>query len=235
MDNPPNVPHRLLNALIDGELTPAEAEQVTRSLEHNPLLRARLAELRRVRQLTRQALEDDHVPLAAPRRMTTRIAVAASIAICIGFIAGWWAGTATDTRTQSPLVAGALAVPGAEETRVILHLATENSARMKQALDKAEDMLASYANSGRRLKLEVVANGGGLNLLRADTSPERDRIQALQQRYPNLAFLACRKTLEQLKLQKGIDSPLLPRVVIVPSALDQIVERLQSGWTYVQV
>lgn len=234
MDTPPNAPHRLLNALIDGELTPAEAEQVTRSLEQNPLLRDRLAELRRVRQLTRQALDDDHVPLAPPRRMTARIAVAASIAVCVGFIAGWWVGTATDARTQSPLAAGTPAVPVAEETRVILHLASENSARMKHALDKAEDMLATYANSGRRLKLEVVANGGGLNLLRADTSPERDRILALQQRYPNLAFLACRKTLEQLKLQKGVDSTLLPRVIVVPSALDQIVERLQHGWTYVQ-
>lgn len=234
MDNPSTTPHRLLNALLDGELTPAEAEQLARSLEHNPLLRERLAELRRVRHLTRQALDDDHVPLAAPRQARAHVAAAAGIAVGLAFIGGWWAGTTNGARVQSPLVAGAPNVPAVEQTRVILHLATENSTKMKQALDKAEDMLASHASSGRNLQLELVVNGGGLNLLRADTSPERARIEALQKQYPNIAFLACRKTLEQLKLLRGIDAPLLPHVVVVPSALDQIVERLQSGWTYVQ-
>lgn len=234
MDTPSTAPHRLLNALLDGELTPTEAEQLARSLEHNPVLRERLAELRRVRQLTRQALDDDHVPISAPRPKRARVAAVAGVAVGLAFIAGWWVGTTNGARTLSPLAAGTRTVPAVEQTRVILHLATENSAKMKQALDKAEDMLASYASSGRDLQLELVANGGGLNLLRADTSPERARIQALQQQYPNIAFLACRKTLEQLKLQKGIDAPLLPSVIIVPSALDQIVERLQNGWSYVQ-
>lgn len=234
MENPSSTPHRSLNALLDGELPPEEAQRLARSLEHNPLLRQRLMDLRRVRHLTRQALDDDLAPPQVPRRFSTRVALAAGVAVLLAFTAGWWAGAATGDRASSVLAAAMPTEADAEETRVILHLASENSARMKHLLDKAEGILASHADAGRGVQLEVVANGGGLNLLRADTSPERARIQALQQRYANVTFLACRKTLEQLKLQKGIDAPLLPRVIVIPSALDQIVERLQNGWTYVQ-
>ncbi len=233
MENPSSTPHRLLNALLDGELPPEEAQRLARSLEHNPLLRQRLMDLRRVRHLTRQALDDDMVRPQVPRRPSARVALAAGVAVLLAFTAGWWAG-ATGNRASSVLAAAMPTEAGTEETRVILHLASENSARMKHLLDKAESILASHADAGRGVQLEVVANGGGLNLLRADTSPERARIQALQQRYANVTFLACRKTLEQLKLQRGIDAPLLPRVIVIPSALDQIVERLQNGWTYVQ-
>lgn len=233
MENPSSTPHRSLNALLDGELPPEEAQRLARSLEHNPLLRQRLMDLRRVHHLTRQALNDDLARPQMPRRSSARVALAAGVAVLLAFTAGWWAG-ATGNRASSVLAAAMPTEAGTEETRVILHLASENSARMKHLLDKAESILASHADAGRGVQLEVVANGGGLNLLRADTSPERARIQALQQRYANVTFLACRKTLEQLKLQRGIDAPLLPRVIVIPSALDQIVERLQNGWTYVQ-
>ena len=234
MDNT-HTPHRLLNALLDGELAPGEADRLVRTLERNPVLRQRLGELRRVRHLTRRALEDEEA-LARPsrRRFATGAAVAAGTLLALGFAAGWWTGATSGIRTPSAHAAVAVAPIAAEEARVILHLASANAAKMDQALDKAEEMLESYAHAGRPLRLELIVNGGGLALLRADISPTRERIDALRQRYANVAFLACRKTIEQLKLQKGIAAPLLPQVIVVPSALDQIVERLQSGWSYIR-
>jgi len=55
-----------------------------------------------------------------------------------------------------------------------------------------------------------------------------------KRKYSNLSFLACQKTLQRLKLEHGIDAPLLPEVLVVPSALDEIVNRLEKGWSYIQ-
>lgn len=232
-----HTPHRLLNALLDGELAAGEAERLARTLERNPVLRQRLDELRRVRHLTRLALEREEALVRPPRRrFSAGAAVAAGALLALGFAAGWWTGAAGGIRTPSAHAALGI-TPSAiatEEARVILHLASANAAKMDQALDKAEEMLESHARAGRPLRLELIVNGAGLALLRADISPARERINTLQQRYANVAFLACRKTIEQLKLQQGIAAPLLPQVIVVPSALDQIVERLQSGWSYVQ-
>lgn len=233
-----HMPHRQLNALLDGELTPAEAERLTRTLDHNPVLRQRLDDLRRVRHLTRQALESDSVAEHRPRRrFSARTGAVAGALLALGFIAGWYTGENRSVLPQ-PLQRASggdtAAQSTTEEMRIVLHLASAHPAKMKLALDKAEGMLDSYARAGRQLRLELIANGGGIDLLRADISPERQRINELQQRYVNVTFLACRKTLEQLKRQTGTTAPLLPQVIIVPSALDQIVDRLQSGWNYVQ-
>jgi intracellular sulfur oxidation DsrE/DsrF family protein len=80
----------------------------------------------------------------------------------------------------------------------------------------------------------VVANADGVRLLQAGTSPHAARIAALLARYDNIAFLACSRSLEKLRL-KGIDVHLLPDVGVVPGALEEIVARLQEGWVYVRI
>lgn len=223
-------PNRQLNALLDGELSDVDAERLQRVLNDNPVLRRRLDELRRVKNLTRRALQASAAESSATRRgLPARRAIAAGALLLLGFVVGWL--TSGAEFRQQP-AAGGIAVNG--EARVVLHLATNNRDRMAQTLDKAEELLEHHRHESRPLRLEVVVNGEGLDLLRADISPERERVRALQQRYQNLAFLACRKTMERLKHDKGIEPPLLPEVITVPSALDQIIERVQTGWQYVQ-
>lgn len=222
-------PNRQLNALLDGELSDVDAERLQRVLNDNPVLQRRLQELDRVKNLTRRALQATAASPGGRRRFPARRAIAASALVLLGFVVGWLTSGA-DFRQQS--AAGGIAVNG--EARVVLHLATNNRAKMAQTLDKAEKLLEHHRHESRPLRLEVVVNGEGLDLLRADISPERERVRALQQRYQNLAFLACRKTMERLKHDKGIEPPLLPEVITVPSALDQIIERVQTGWQYVQ-
>jgi intracellular sulfur oxidation DsrE/DsrF family protein len=120
------------------------------------------------------------------------------------------------------------------DLKVILHVGDADRTRLGKALDKTEELLAAAERSQRSIKLEVIANGGGLNLLRADTSPFRERIQNLQSRHANLVLLACKHTLERLKLEKGIDVQLLPGVKVGNPALEHIITRLEKGWVYVR-
>lgn len=224
------IPNRQLNALLDAELSMVEAERLQRVLAGNPVLRRRLDELRRVKELTRRALQATAAESSVSRRhVPLRRAIAAGTLLLFGFVVGWLT-SGTDIRQQLP----ASWVGVHDEARVVLHLATNDREKMTQTLDRAEKLLERHRHDNRPLRLEVVVNGEGLDLLRADVSPERERVRALQQRHHNLAFLACRKTMDRLKLDKGIEPLLLPEVITVPSALDQIIKRVQTGWQYVQ-
>ena len=57
----------------------------------------------------------------------------------------------------------------------------------------------------------------------------------MQQDYKNVKFLACGKTIERLQLKNILQTvPLLPGVTVVPSALDQVILRMQDGWSYIR-
>lgn len=239
-----------LNAFLDGQLSPEETIRFRDSLGQDPALRAHLDELRRVRLLAQCALykrlpardEGGRLPSPRQRRPWTKGMVVASLLIGIGF----WAGlayqhtqSASDLRTY--LSTGKLTIQPAglaigRGVKAIYHISTANPEKIRGALDEMEILLGVYAKSGRSLHLEIIANAEGLSLLRADISPVRERIHALQRNYENIKFLACGKTIEHLQLGRDVRNvPLLPGVSIVPSALDQVILRLQDGWSYIRV
>jgi intracellular sulfur oxidation DsrE/DsrF family protein len=80
--------------------------------------------------------------------------------------------------------------------------------------------------------MEIVANGSGLDILRADVSQYAQRIEALRANYPNLTLVACGLTVQRLRDQ-GVVVRRIPNTVVSTSALEQIVRRIHEGWTYV--
>jgi len=102
-------------------------------------------------------------------------------------------------------------------------------------LDNIEQLLLKYEQNNRILNLEIIVHSSGLNILRADITPAGQRIQDLMARYNNLTFLACNKTIRRLKEDKGVEVKLLPGVEVVPSALEQVLKRIQEKWVYVDV
>jgi intracellular sulfur oxidation DsrE/DsrF family protein len=105
---------------------------------------------------------------------------------------------------------------------------------MEAALDYAEQLLASNSQRHQDFRLEVVANDGGIELLRRDTSPFPQRIEALLSRYDNISFLACANALRKLR-ERGVEVELLPGTRSDHTAIDEIIERLEGGWRYLKV
>ena len=126
--------------------------------------------------------------------------------------------------------------PGAplNEVRIILHITSGDPKKLDVALNKAETLMNQYHALNKRLILEILVNAEGLRLVRVDTSPYRERIYTMQKRHANISFLACNNTIKRLKWEKGVEAKLLPGVIVVPSALDKIVTRLQEGWGYIK-
>jgi intracellular sulfur oxidation DsrE/DsrF family protein len=165
--------------------------------------------------------------------------VSKAIAAALVFTLGTLLGLAIQPQgknlhPQSWLASNAIQPAVNEYKHIVLHVSTSNQARLEQALDDAEVLLASYEDEPEQVRLEVVANSEGLSLLRLETSLHVDRIRAMVQKHRNVSFLACSRTIEKLRL-KGIDVHLIPEAMVIPGALEQIVDRLQQGWVYIRV
>jgi intracellular sulfur oxidation DsrE/DsrF family protein len=124
---------------------------------------------------------------------------------------------------------------GNAQTKVLVHLARDDDAQLSQALDDIEGLLKHYRATHQTARVEVVVNGGGLKLVRTDTSAFAARIQRLQRDYDNLTFAACQNTIDRLAREQGINVRLLPGVITIDSGMAEIMRRQHQGWTYLQV
>src|SRR5512145_1970676 len=100
----------------------------------------------------------------------------------------------------------------ASADRILLHVNSSTPERVSGLLDEAEGMLQAARAAGRPVSMEIVANGSGLDILRADVSPYVQRIETLRTTYPNLTLVACGLTVQRLR-DKGVVVRLIPQTV----------------------
>lgn len=235
----PPVSDERLNALIDGELSPADAAELLNELRSDAGLRDRMAELQLTKAMVRHAYPATggagHGCVAAarlPNRNVTRAAVAS---MALGAVLGWMVNEGIRTQgsaTRDP--AWAEVATQNHSVRVILHVSKGAAQDGAAALDRAQEILETAHTEGRVASVEIVANGAGLDLLLDGVSPHAHRIAELRANYPGkLTLVACGQTAQ--RLQDGGRPPrLLPGTIMASSALDRIVQRMQQGWTYIR-
>lgn len=222
-----------LNALIDDELTPSDAAPLLEQLRTDPALRDRVSQLRLAKDLVRHAYGEvaPRAEIAVPTKsIRWRAGTAALVAIACGAVFGWMA-RAHVVVTVDPLAE--IVAPGAS-SRIVLHVSSASPQLGLAVLDRAEGILETARASGRTVSVEIVANSGGLDLLRQGVSAHADRIANLRAAYSNLALVACGQTAQRLR-EEGNEVRLLPGTFTATSALDEIVLRMQQGWAYVRI
>jgi len=234
---------RDLNAWLDGELSERDASRQERLFKQNPVLRRHADELHDVRRLVRRAFPQQELSTGGKKPWRTRLSwsLAAGIVLCLGFALGWVLHPSATTHLDPVLTArGAFVLRTALATsnhpNILVHISSDQHKSLMAALDETEKLLQHYQQLNHHVRLEVVANGGGIKLLRDDShSPYAARIRQLQNRYKNLTFLACRNTLDLLREKRGGQPQLMPSVVVGPSALEHVIQRLEEGWAYIKV
>lgn len=223
----------MLNAYIDNELDAAERAQLLERLTRDTELGGRACELWRLKQMLRGAypLPNEKSALAgrrfAPPRWTQ--ALAASLLLLLGAASGWMVH---EHAVSQDLFSRQLEAIRHDGGRVVLHLFSDEPARMEAALRMAEQLAQAQDRAGKPLRVEFVANGPGLHLLRVGGSPYAERVARLNQ-YSNLRLIACHEAMQRLQ-ERGLDVTLLPSVEMTPSAEGELAERLTQGWRYVQ-
>jgi hypothetical protein len=232
-----------LNAFLDGELAEDERERALARLEGDADFKARVCEARTLKEMVAGAYAE--LPTtgqaAAGRhghRAAWRHGLAAGLLLLLGLGGGWLARDWQETPEVVDRLAGlpegyrpVALTTQVDPDKVVLHLDSSEPTRLAAVLDLAERMLAERGAQGR---VEVVVNSYGLNLLRQEVSPEGERIRRLAGRHANLSFVACGQTVARLG-REGVKVVLLPEAEVAPSAIGEILTRMQQGWVYVKV
>lgn len=235
-----------LHAFVDGELDAAERETLIARMQADPELAKRVCTLRSLRDMVKLAYAEPPAAraggaVAHARRALVQRCAFGCLVLFAGLLIGWvMRGLEADT-----VVA---AVPGArapalqpvslarvpDPNRVMLHLDNAAPDRMLVVLDEAERLLDEADREGRSMQVEVIANSHGLKLLRAGHNPYAERIARMHQRHANLKWVACSQSIARFT-GEGQNVELLPVARTAPTAIGEIVTRLQQGWTYVRV
>lgn len=109
--------------------------------------------------------------------------------------------------------------------RAVFHVADGDPKRWNQALNNARNVQKSLGKNG---VIEIVANGGGIGMLKAD-SEVKDRIQ--QELKNGIKIVACENTMESWKLTKA---DMVPNIGYTPSGVVEVMQKQQEGWSYVR-
>lgn len=238
-----DVSDEFLNAFVDDQLDSSEKNLVFDAIDQDEALKERVCDLRGLKEMVQHAY---HQPPASTHSPVKRMrswppyfqALAACLLLLIGGASGWlghaWSSMDSEREMNRLFQTTQGGDFGDEPRKIIVQVSTANPTRLKSALDETENLLENSRREHRQLQVEVVANGSGADLLRADVTPYADRIGLLKARYPNLNLMICNQTLAKLRDQ-GVDIQLLPNTGVTPSAAQQIRKRLLQGWDYVRV
>lgn len=122
----------------------------------------------------------------------------------------------------------------AEVAKVAIHVDEDAVSVMNMALNNAANIEKYYADKGEEVVVEIVTYGPGLNMLREDVSPVKDRIAEMALQYDNLTFSACLNTVEAVKQKTQKDVPLIEEASVVPSGAVRLMELQSQGYSYLR-
>lgn len=225
-----------LGAFVDGELDTQTCESIIIEMDKNSEIRDRVYKLRRAKDLMQIGYSDitaknkTHNKIIVWKRYSAAIAVSITILVISlgsGF-SGFYFGSQKHI-SENQLDSG-LQTHKAE--RILLHISESNLQQFNTAIDYAEKFLIEHKDSEDQIAL--IANAGGLDLMRSGISPLEDKITNFIKKYDNIHFIACANSVKRLQ-KKGIRLELIDDIRLNKPAMDHIIEYIQDGWTYKKV
>jgi len=157
----------------------------------------------------------------------TRKAIAIAAAAGVGILVGLVTITAL---AQSNDAKYASAVPH----KIAIQVNQNDKAVMDLALNNAKNVIDYYKSKGENVAVEIVTYGPGLHMLRADTSPVKDRIAVMSLENANVTFAACGNT--QANQSKAENKPvvLISEAKVTPSGVVRLMELQKQGYAYLR-
>lgn len=248
------VSQELLNAFVDNQLEPGEKDLAFEEIARDETLHDQVCQLREMKAMVQHAYDDPPEPspflpgqrhmLANPYSGLKRAAyplrsfATCALLLAIGGASGWLIASqqAAQSRHEMGLLFPVIShynMP-AKSDNIVIQVGNSDPVRIETALDASERLLRTSRRAHKNVKVEIIANNSGLDLLRSDVSRYARRVALMEAKYPNLKFVACGLTLNRLK-KKGVKVHLLPNTGSVPSAPAEITRRLQQGWDYIRM
>lgn len=145
----------------------------------------------------------------------------------------------TAVSLMDQLVPTAMAHPAAAMTQrtrahhVVFQVDSDDLAMMKHAISGAINVARFYGAKHESVSIEIVANAGGLKMLRADTSPVLEGIRILRTLVPNVVLSACGSTKQIMEQEEGHSLAFVDGAQIVPFGVGRVIDLEEAGWAYI--
>lgn len=140
------------------------------------------------------------------------------------------------------LIAGIAAATGSHAAeagkphRIAIQIDQADPALMNLVLNNVSNVLEHYHDKNQEVQIEVVAYGPGLNMLREDKSPVKDRIKHIvDASFPSkVSFSACGNTMKGMEKTEGHPVQIIPQASVVPAGVVRLSELQEDGWSYIR-
>lgn len=133
-----------------------------------------------------------------------------------------------------------LVVPGYaadhKQHRIVFQVNQNDPQVMNLTLNNVSNTLEYYREKGEEVSVEVVAYGPGLNMLREDKSPVKDRLKHIKDAsFPaSVQFSACHNTMMGMERKEGHAISVVPQATVVPSGVVRLNQLQEEGWSYIR-
>jgi len=133
------------------------------------------------------------------------------------------------------VVPAAAQAPKDDDTfKVAFHVDDNDPAKMNLTLNNVQNILADMKKANRKVDIQVIGNGPGLNMFRDDTSPVKARIQEIALAHSAVTFAACGNTQANMSKAEKKDIKLMSEAKLIPSGVVTLVELQRQGYAYVK-
>jgi intracellular sulfur oxidation DsrE/DsrF family protein len=164
-------------------------------------------------------------------RLSVMMFACAALALAAGSIAS---KVQAETRVKSALQTKVAKTTPNPTHKVAIQVNQNDKAVMDLALNNAKNIIDYYKAKGETVGIEIVTYGPGLHMLRADTSPVKDRIAPMSLENRNLTFIACGNTQANQSKAEGKPVPLLSEAKVMPSGVVRLMELQKQGYAYIR-
>ncbi len=232
-----HIDDQLLGSFVDGELDAAGSQTVIQAMHKDPVIRDRVYKLLRAKDLMRlgfrhEQLPADENPITQNVRRKYPSRLVASIAVLMISIASAFFGYKLGSHSTATSEHIAASATDPQLHRVILHIDESNPQFFSKALTYAIDYIRAHEAQGG--EVAVIANASGIDLMRPNTTPFEQQVREIMRNYNNIHFIACAAAIRELQ-KKGINPVFFDNVDTHKPAMDQIIQHVQEGWTYIKV
>lgn len=121
----------------------------------------------------------------------------------------------------------------APEHKVVILIDSDDEKIMGHAISYSMNISRAYGSRNEKVKIEIVANGTGIKLFRADTSTLRRPLAMLKEALPDVTFSMCDSSRQIAEQKEGHAIGLVPDARSVPFGIGRVVELQEAGWSYI--
>ena len=242
-----SIPSELLQSFVDDELDVYEHQYVLDAQVKYDDIAKEICELRKLKDLMKAVrpveselpgsldipkqtwLSLNHRPVAIPAFLMLMLVVITSVFV--------------GQNKNNQIVNADLTYPDVKafvsaspvNVNVILHLNRDDERSAKQLFVQLEQLLTTDKMKNNSFRVEIVASGPGLSLVRKNKSSAPEKIRDISKKYDNVVFVACQSTLNRLikVINRKVD--ILPEAMLTASGPDLIRLRKSQGWAYIKI